>query len=99
MARPNVLLIVSDEERRNGWLDGKVDLPAHRRSLRQLMGDERAKYLCLTGERFTGLQAYDWGLVTEVADDPAVRALEIAGTTLRGTRRFCGGSDMTDGAT
>ncbi len=29
--RPNILLIVSDEERRNGWLDGVVDLPAHER--------------------------------------------------------------------
>jgi arylsulfatase len=29
--RPNVLLIVSDEERRNDWLDGTVDLPAHER--------------------------------------------------------------------
>ncbi len=29
--QPNILFIVSDEERRNDWLDGKVDLPAHRR--------------------------------------------------------------------
>ena len=29
--RPNQLLIVSDEERRNDWLRGKVDLPAHQR--------------------------------------------------------------------
>lgn len=31
MARPNILFIVSDEERRNDWLDGKADLPAHDR--------------------------------------------------------------------
>ena len=32
MARqPNILLIVSDEERRNDWLEGKADLPAHDR--------------------------------------------------------------------
>ena len=31
MAPPNILLIVSDEERRNDWLDGVVDLPAHQR--------------------------------------------------------------------
>lgn len=30
-SRPNILFIVSDEERRNDWLDGKVDLPAHER--------------------------------------------------------------------
>ena len=29
--RPNILLIVSDEERRNDWLGGVVDLPAHER--------------------------------------------------------------------
>jgi len=28
---PNILLIVSDEERRNDWMTGVVDLPAHRR--------------------------------------------------------------------
>lgn len=30
-SQPNILLIVSDEERRNDWLDGVVDLPAHQR--------------------------------------------------------------------
>jgi arylsulfatase len=29
--RPNILMIVSDEERRNGWLDGKAEMPAHDR--------------------------------------------------------------------
>ncbi len=29
--RPNILLIVSDEERRNDWLDGAVELPGHER--------------------------------------------------------------------
>jgi arylsulfatase A-like enzyme len=29
--KPNILMIVSDEERRNGWLSGKADLPAHDR--------------------------------------------------------------------
>lgn len=29
--QPNILLIVSDEERRNDWLAGKVSLPAHDR--------------------------------------------------------------------
>jgi len=29
--RPNILFVVSDEERRNDWLDGVVDLPAHER--------------------------------------------------------------------
>ena len=29
--QPNIMLIVSDEERRNDWLDGAVELPAHQR--------------------------------------------------------------------
>lgn len=29
--QPNILMIVSDEERRNGWLHGKADMPAHDR--------------------------------------------------------------------
>jgi hypothetical protein len=37
MTRRNVLLIVSDEERRNGRLDGRVDLPAHERLRRDGM--------------------------------------------------------------
>jgi len=47
-------------------------------SLRRLVGDDRAKQLILTGERFTGAQAYEWGLATELAADPVGRALEIA---------------------
>ena len=31
MSRPNIVLIVSDEERRNDWLTDKVSLPAHDR--------------------------------------------------------------------
>ncbi len=31
MAKPNILMIVSDEERRNDWLHGKIELPAHQR--------------------------------------------------------------------
>ena len=31
VGRPNILLVVSDEERRNDWFDGVVDLPAHQR--------------------------------------------------------------------
>ena len=30
-SKPNILFIVSDEERRNGWLDGKIAMPAHER--------------------------------------------------------------------
>lgn len=48
-------------------------------SLRRLVGSERAKLLMLTGRRFTGQEAYDWGLTSELAANPLDRAMEIAG--------------------
>ena len=39
--RPNILLIVSDEERRNGWLHDMVDMPAHERLRRSSLTFER----------------------------------------------------------
>ena len=41
MSRLNVLLIVSDEERRNDWLDGSVPLPAHERLRRDALDFRR----------------------------------------------------------
>jgi 2-oxoglutaroyl-CoA hydrolase len=37
--------------------------------LARLIGLSRAKYHIMTGTRFTGEQAADWGLVSELADD------------------------------
>ena len=39
--QPNILLIVSDEERRNDWLRGAVDLPAHERLRRDGLSFDR----------------------------------------------------------
>ncbi len=39
--QPNILFIVSDEERRNDWLDGAVDLPAHERLRRDGLSFDR----------------------------------------------------------
>lgn len=47
-------------------------------SLRRLVGDDRAKLLVLTGRRFDGREAVEWGLATELSDDPLARAREIA---------------------
>lgn len=49
-------------------------------SLRHLVGLERAKELILTGRKFTGVQAYEYGLVTTFSDNPKEEALEMART-------------------
>ncbi|MEO5842182.1 MAG: sulfatase-like hydrolase/transferase [Acidimicrobiales bacterium] len=40
-SQPNILFVVSDEERRNDWLAGKVSLPAHERLRRDGMSFTR----------------------------------------------------------
>ena len=49
-------------------------------SLRHLVGLERAKELILTGRRFSGLQAVDYGLATTAIENPLEEALAIART-------------------
>lgn len=49
-------------------------------SLRHLAGLERAKELILTGRRFTGIQAYEYGLAAIVVENPREEALAIART-------------------
>lgn len=48
-------------------------------SLKELVGIDVAKKLAMTAAVVDGTQARDLGLVTEVADDPVVRAFELAG--------------------
>src|SRR5437764_3866966 len=38
--------------------------------LLRYLGRSRAKYYILTGDRFSAQQAYDWGLLASLADDP-----------------------------
>ncbi|MEP1470106.1 MAG: crotonase/enoyl-CoA hydratase family protein [Halieaceae bacterium] len=47
-------------------------------SLRHLVGLERAKELILTGRRFTGEQAFAYGLASTVADNPLEEAQKLA---------------------
>jgi enoyl-CoA hydratase/carnithine racemase len=47
-------------------------------SLRELVPIDVAKRLTITAETFDGRRALELGLVTELADDPAARALELA---------------------
>lgn len=49
-------------------------------SLRHLVGLERMKELILTGRRFTGVEAYDYGLAATLSTDPLEDALAIART-------------------
>lgn len=44
----------------------------------RLMRADVLRRLTYTGEEFTGAQALDFGLVTELSDDPLSRALELA---------------------
>jgi methylglutaconyl-CoA hydratase len=48
------------------------------RAMVQALGERRATELCLTGRDFTAAEALQYGLVTEISDDPVKRALEIA---------------------
>ena len=52
-------------------------------SLRHLASLDRIKELIFTGRLFSGQEAYEYGLATELADSPHERALEIA-TTIAG---------------
>jgi 2-oxoglutaroyl-CoA hydrolase len=41
------------------------------------LGRSRAKYYVMTGERFSGEQAYDWGLVAALVDDVSALDAEV----------------------
>jgi enoyl-CoA hydratase/carnithine racemase len=48
------------------------------RAVEHAMGERRTVELSLTGREFHAAEAYAWGLVTEIAEDPLKRASEIA---------------------
>ncbi len=81
--QPNILLIVSDEERRNDWLQGVVELPAHQRLRND--GMDFTRYYTHTSpcspsraSLYTGRYLADHGVVdnvsfpTHTALDPAI---------------------------
>ena len=48
------------------------------RAVKQAIGERRAVELSLTGREFSAREAYEYGLVTEISDDPLRRAMQIA---------------------
>lgn len=54
--------------------------------LPRLVGPTRATQILLGGEWFSGEDAAEWGLVSELVDDPQFRALELAGTLVKKSR-------------
>ncbi len=49
-------------------------------SLRRLVSLDRMKEMVLTGRRFTGIEAYQYGLATELSETPVDDALAMAAT-------------------
>ena len=47
----------------------------------ETLGRQRAMKLLLEGGRLTGQQAYEWGMVAELSDDPLEAAMKLAKTT------------------
>lgn len=56
----------------NAGAGGNVILPS-------VIGRNRALYMILTGEKITASQAYDYGLIDLLSDDPEAEARRIAG--------------------
>jgi enoyl-CoA hydratase/carnithine racemase len=48
------------------------------RAVEQAMGERRSVELSLTGREFSAAEALSYGLVTEIAEDPLLRAIEVA---------------------
>lgn len=50
------------------------------RAVEHAMGERRTTELSITGREFGAQEGREYGLVTEIADDPLARALELAGS-------------------
>ena len=49
----------------------------------EALGRQRAMKILLEGGRLSGQQAYEWGLVAELAEDPLEAALDLARTVVK----------------
>jgi len=92
MTQPNILLIVSDEERRNDWLEGHADLPSHERLRRSGLSFERhythsSPCSPSRASLFTGRYLSNHGVVDNVtfpAHQPLDPSIPTLGSLLRG---------------
>ena len=92
--QPNILLIVSDEERRNDWLDGVVELPAHARLRRDGLSFDRyythaSPCSPSRASLYTGRYLAEHGVVDNVAF-PAHVALDPSVPTIGSLLREAG---------
>lgn len=76
----NTHIVVASEDARFGLTEIRIGLwpVLIFRAVEQAMGERRTVELSLTGREFTAKEALEYGLVTEIADDPVRRATDIA---------------------
>lgn len=76
----NAHIVVAGPDARFGLTEVRIGLwpVLIFRAVQQAIGERRAVELSLTGREFGVVEAREYGLVTEVADEPGSRAMEIA---------------------
>jgi enoyl-CoA hydratase/carnithine racemase len=76
----NAHIVVAGPEVRFGLTEVRIGLwpVLIFRAVDHAIGERRTVELALTGREFSSHQAFDYGLVTEISDDPVKRATEIA---------------------
>ena len=76
----NAHIVIAAHDARFGLIEIRIGLwPVMIfRAVEHAMGERRTVELSLTGREFTAPEALQYGLVTEIADDPLQRAMEIA---------------------
>jgi enoyl-CoA hydratase/carnithine racemase len=76
----NAHIVIAKQDARFGLTEVRIGLwpVLIFRSVEHAMGERRTVELSLTGREFTAAEALDYGLVTEVVEDPLKRATDIA---------------------
>jgi enoyl-CoA hydratase/carnithine racemase len=76
----NAHIVIAKENARFGLTEVRIGLwpVLIFRAVEHAMGERRSVELSLTGREFSAAEALDYGLVTEIAEDPLKRATELA---------------------
>ncbi|HTA47056.1 MAG TPA: enoyl-CoA hydratase-related protein [Bryobacteraceae bacterium] len=76
----NTHIVIAKDDARFGLTEIRIGLwpVLIFRSVEHAMGERRTVELSLTGREFSAKEAHEYGLVTEIADDPLRRATDIA---------------------